>query len=108
MIKAAFKKLEDYIENGGPNINDYNEVDKIWDILPKNFLKYKEIVQYNETRNVDLPHEFLKGTLVGFAYHKPHGYAGDFEIIDTIHTKKVSGNIQFEKWDPICSNNLPQ
>ena len=38
-------------------------------------------------------------TLQGFVYLKPHGYAGDYEIIDKIYTYHESPNKQLAKWD---------
>ncbi|MFX1393205.1 MAG: hypothetical protein ACFFAH_06465 [Promethearchaeota archaeon] len=38
-------------------------------------------------------------TLQGFSFIKPHGYAGDYEIIDKIYQKYVNPNFKFKKWD---------
>ena len=38
-------------------------------------------------------------SLQGFAYHKPHGYAGDFEIIEKIYTQHVSDDPRIKKYD---------
>ncbi len=38
-------------------------------------------------------------TLQGFVNIKPHGYPGDFEIIDRIYLEWVSPDQQFAKWD---------
>ena len=38
-------------------------------------------------------------TMQGFAYTKPHGYAGDFEIIDRIYTRYEARQPQLVKWD---------
>jgi len=38
-------------------------------------------------------------TMQGFALHKPHGYPGDFEIIDRIYTNHVSSQPSLRKWD---------
>jgi len=35
----------------------------------------------------------------GFSYRKPHGYAGDFEIIERLHTGWVSSNPFLARWD---------
>lgn len=38
-------------------------------------------------------------TMQGFAYLKPHGYAGDFEIIDRIYCERVSADPRLARWD---------
>jgi len=43
--------------------------------------------------------EFLNQTIQGFGYRKPHGFAGDFEIIVYKYQKKLNADIRFQKWD---------
>ena len=38
-------------------------------------------------------------TLQGFSYLKPHGYTGDFEIIDRMYTGHLSANDHLRNWD---------
>jgi SAM-dependent methyltransferase len=38
-------------------------------------------------------------TLQGFVCARPHGYAGDFEIIDRIYQKHISADPRFAPWD---------
>lgn len=38
-------------------------------------------------------------TMQGFVLQKPHGYAGDYEIIDRIYTRYVSDKVHLSKWD---------
>ena len=38
-------------------------------------------------------------TMQGFAFRKPRGYAGDFEIIDRIYREYVSPDPRFATWD---------
>lgn len=38
-------------------------------------------------------------TIQGFAYNKPHGYSGDFEVIDRIYNHYVAGPKNLAKWD---------
>ncbi len=39
------------------------------------------------------------GTMQGFALTKPHGYAGDFEIIDNIYRYRTSADPRLACWD---------
>lgn len=39
------------------------------------------------------------GTMQGRAWLKPHGYAGDFQIIDDIYTNRISDLPELRSWD---------
>ncbi len=38
-------------------------------------------------------------TIQGWAYHKPLGYAGDFQLIEKIYNYQISSNPHLAKWD---------
>lgn len=38
-------------------------------------------------------------TMQGFALTKPHGYAGDFEMLEKIYTRQVTDDENLKKWD---------
>lgn len=42
---------------------------------------------------------FSPNTMQGFVVRKPHGYHGDYEIIDRIYTKWISPDPNLAKWD---------
>ena len=42
---------------------------------------------------------FSPRTLQGFSCHRPHGYAGDFEIIDKIYVRHHSPDPKLIRWD---------
>ena len=42
-----------------------------------------------------------KESLLGHTFHKPYGYAGDFELIDRIYSGWMSKNPKFHKWDTL-------
>jgi extracellular factor (EF) 3-hydroxypalmitic acid methyl ester biosynthesis protein len=44
-------------------------------------------------------------TVHGFAYLKPHGYAGDYELIDRIYQGYVSPEARLSKWDVYCNQH---
>jgi extracellular factor (EF) 3-hydroxypalmitic acid methyl ester biosynthesis protein len=43
--------------------------------------------------------DYLAGSTQGFALAKPHGYAGDFEVMDKIYRREVSADPRFRNWD---------
>jgi len=84
------------VENGGPNPEDYMMINSFLDLLietedfdNKMPPELKEILE--PTLNKDTMH--------GFAHTKPHGYSGDFEMIDRIYQEWKSPNPHLRRWD---------
>jgi extracellular factor (EF) 3-hydroxypalmitic acid methyl ester biosynthesis protein len=47
-------------------------------------------------------------TLQGHAYHWPHGYPGDYQLIDHIHTRHISADPRLERWDQFFQQHPAQ
>jgi extracellular factor (EF) 3-hydroxypalmitic acid methyl ester biosynthesis protein len=47
----------------------------------------------------DLTKAYFRGSLQGLVVEIPHGYHGDFEVIDGIHCEKISSNPALARWD---------
>src|SRR5262245_13579878 len=96
--KDAIEKLICLIKSGGPDEIEYDELTAIWnglrDIEPN---EIDSILQHHIARLFG--RDFLEQTIQGLGYRKPHGYAGDFEIIDHIYQQKTSEDRRFKKWD---------
>ena len=41
----------------------------------------------------------------GFVYCKPHGYAGDYEVIERIYNRYISEKPSVRKWDLYCQQH---
>lgn len=97
--QSAVRKLISFIKAGGPEVHQYDELTHLWDSLnaveenanPDRGTKNKVIQIFGK--------EHLNETIQGFGYRKPHGYAGDFEMIDFIYQQKITPNKLFQKWD---------
>jgi extracellular factor (EF) 3-hydroxypalmitic acid methyl ester biosynthesis protein len=98
--KTKFKMdfIKKVIENNGPDKSDYHnlkiEIERIGNLLEKN----SNSQQHQKLLDLIEPALTLK-TVQGFAFQKPHGYAGDFEIIDKIYTQFKSDDESFRRWD---------
>jgi extracellular factor (EF) 3-hydroxypalmitic acid methyl ester biosynthesis protein len=92
--QPAISKLISFIQSGGPEESQYDELTTLWDELDTN----GNGATLDEIRSL-FNEEFLSRTLHGFIYRKPHGYAGDFEIIDYIYRQATLADESFEKWD---------
>jgi extracellular factor (EF) 3-hydroxypalmitic acid methyl ester biosynthesis protein len=84
------------VEKGGPTPEDYYMINSVLDAIAAN----------NEGENKMPPelYEALKPTMTentmhGFAHSKPHGYSGDFEMIDRIYQLWKSPDPKLRRWD---------
>lgn len=86
-------KIKRIISNGGPLKEDYEELREFISELDK-------LSDAEEAELLDLISPALcVETMQGFAFKKPHGYAGDHEIIDKIYTHWHSHDPDLRKWD---------
>lgn len=93
----------DYIRlltaKGGPDPEDYAALDR-WNAEMARRAAAGEISGEEKQALVDSLGDALSSeTMQGFAYRKPHGYPGYFEIIDRIYTRYVSPSEELRKWD---------
>jgi SAM-dependent methyltransferase len=82
--------LKSLLDKGGPDPEEYDL-----------FLEYISTVNeqgIHELREVIKP-IMNEETMIGFAFAKPYGYAGDFKIIDMIYQKKINPDPRYTKWD---------
>jgi extracellular factor (EF) 3-hydroxypalmitic acid methyl ester biosynthesis protein len=95
----AIERLISLIEKGGPEVNEYKEVTHIWDdlIFGEETISPQVFSKNNLIRLFGI--DFLNQTAQGFGFRKPHGYSGDFEIIDYIYQKKTNQDLRYKKWD---------
>ena len=100
---VSVDKQEEYIislaKSGGPEPNQYEELNQWFQIIGER-VRNGEITQDHVTEiRESCIDAFSKNTMQGFALNKPHGYAGDFEIIDRIYTEWVSPQENLINWD---------
>jgi len=86
--------IERLLEKNGPDREDYLTLHtEIQTISKQNFkVKQKDLLNL-------LSPVLTTDTMQGFAFQKPHGYSGDFEIIDRIYTKWKTEDKSLSKWD---------
>jgi SAM-dependent methyltransferase len=92
--------LRSLVEKGGPDIPDYDDLASCFRSISA-LLRYGEISpEHLATIWSALGEAFCSTkTMQGFTIVKPHGYAGDFEIIDRIYQQWHSPEPQFARWD---------
>jgi extracellular factor (EF) 3-hydroxypalmitic acid methyl ester biosynthesis protein len=98
--------LDDHIEyigrlaqKGGPDPSDYDSLDKcfrsIGDLIRGGKCAHSDLVKYWPS----FGDAFSTKTIQGFVVNRPHGYAGDFEIIDKIYQEDVTSVESLKNWD---------
>ncbi|ACF47196.1 Methyltransferase type 12 [Prosthecochloris aestuarii DSM 271] len=90
--------IKSMVEKKGPEKSDYKalhkEIDRIGILLEQS----SPDIQYADLLAVISP-VLTTETMQGFAFNKPHGYPGDYEIIDRIYRKWKSEKEDFRRWD---------
>ena len=88
-----FGDIVHLIGQGGPTEKDIPYIRLMADYLTTASIEVK--LQFHDLMKPIL----TRDTLLGWTYLKPHGYAGDFQLIDKIHTSHVSDNPKLRNWD---------
>ena len=89
--------LKRLVSCGGPLPEEYAELDELYSTIAKLPADRMPSV-IDELRDILAPTLTLE-TMQGFAFCKPHGYAGDFEIIERIYERRVSDQKHLQRWD---------
>jgi len=98
-MESACKYITALVEKGGPDPPEYDQLlgwfSSIGESLRKGEVQRDEIRAlfpcFGDAVSID--------TMQGFVVRKPHGYAGDFEIIDRIYRRWMSPNKRLRNWD---------
>lgn len=102
-MDALLPEMEAFLERlcaqGGPEEDDYA-------MLDEKILQTHAAVETGNTRATDIfqildkfPDVFSVRTLQGMALRKPHGYAGDFEMIEKIYACHLASEPGLLNWD---------
>lgn len=99
-----FEFIKALIKKNGPDLEDYSELNS-WIEETFDHIKNNNITKEQLNDLIKLFGDaFTVETMQGFAFQKPHGYAGDFEIIDRIYQKYISSKQHLAKWDIFWQN----
>lgn len=86
-------ELQKIINRGGPELSEYNYLKQVPEEMSN--IPLEEQLKVHELMAPLLTAE----SMIGFTFQKPHGYAGDFELIDRIYYKRKSKDKELFKWD---------
>lgn len=98
-IGAQTHILNRLVQQGGPSATDYAALDGL-------FRGFGDAVRAGEAEWAEihalwplLGDALSADTMQGFVAQQPHGYAGDFEVIDRIYQRWVSPRAELRDWD---------
>ncbi len=94
---ALVKYIKSIHEKGGPNPKDYETIRDVLNYYIANLTK-EEIFKINKRMPKIFGPAYVN-SVVGHATIKPHGYPGDFEIIDKMYRLEHSQLKEYVKWD---------
>ena len=88
-----------FVERGGPEPGEYVELNDYYSSINSMFKEGK--ISRAQIRELwaACGEAFSEDTMQGFVYKKPHGYHGDYEIIDRIYMGWISPKKHLENWD---------
>jgi SAM-dependent methyltransferase len=91
--------IERLVSNGGPRPEDYPALTD-WFQRVVNSAASEKFTPAGRLRLLEAFGEAMSPeTLQGLGYHQPHGYPGDFEVIDKIYVRYHSPNPSLVRWD---------
>ena len=91
--------VEDLVARGGPEPHEYAEfsgwIDRVAEAVASGVFTKDDVLAMAR----DLVGRELRGTFWSHVLFKPHGYAGDFEIIDAMYRQAVHPDPRLSRWD---------
>ena len=99
-MQQEINYLKMLAENGGPTESQYEDLGHLYKTV--NQRRKKGVVTDAEVMNVwqSVPEVYItKDTMQGYALLKPHGYSGDYVIIERIYEQWLSPKEHLINWD---------
>lgn len=91
--------IEKMVAKGGPAPSDYASFSRWISQVAREFRSGALTQQDLQTLRAAFGEALSTDTLQGFSLQKPHGYPGDYEILDSIYKEHVSDDPKLENWD---------
>lgn len=98
-MKSRIYFIRELVKKGGPYSSEYHEFSDWLQVIHTEM--NKGILNTNDLQEIrgEMGEALSVLTLQGFVYNKPHGYPGDYEIIEKIYLGHTSDNPELRKWD---------
>jgi len=98
-MNKALNFLKDMVQQGGPEPDQYSRLSAAIETF--NLMQRRgEFDYYGPDFKEDLMGKaFALETMQGFAYRKPHGHSGDFELLERIYGHYITQCSSLKNWD---------
>jgi len=102
LINHYVERIKKYVENGGPEVSEWEEFNELMNQIYKDVQKNNISDEQMKLIYNAFADTITVNTLQGHVYTQPYGYPGDFDLIDKLYTRKINKN--YYKWDQYGSN----
>lgn len=100
----SIQLLNKFIKQGGAEVWEYQALDylieDIYEQVQSGKISNEQLLNIRES----FGEAFSTKTMQGFAFSKPYGYSGDFEIIERIYNYYIAPDPALQKWDLYWQN----
>jgi extracellular factor (EF) 3-hydroxypalmitic acid methyl ester biosynthesis protein len=109
LVRNASELISHFAKNGGPDPTNYPILNALLQPFSTENLQNLLTDEHLNIIRSAFGEALSPETIQGWAYHKPLGYAGDFQIIEKIYNYDISSNPRLAKWDHFFhSQKAPQ
>ena len=91
--------VRNLVRQGGPEPCDYHDLNTWLEEIHRAFRNGEVTSKDVDMLREEFDEAFSLETMQGFAYHKPHRYAGDYEIMDRIYRHYIAPSPWLANWD---------
>jgi SAM-dependent methyltransferase len=99
LLEQHIAYIEKLVAQGGPTPDQYGAFREWLGHIAKEYRSETLTEDDLATLRGAFGEALTKSTLQGFCLQKPHGHAGDFEIIDRLYTKHITDDEEYQRWD---------
>jgi extracellular factor (EF) 3-hydroxypalmitic acid methyl ester biosynthesis protein len=100
VLTPYYQKLKSLAQKGGPDPDDYEDTQAFFSEVMGVIRSTEDADDHLDFFYKNIGELLLCETgMMGFTVLKPHGYAGDFEMIDRIYQRWTSPKQELKKWD---------
>jgi extracellular factor (EF) 3-hydroxypalmitic acid methyl ester biosynthesis protein len=98
-VEEQLHEIRRLVKKGGPDPKDYDDLTLGLEDLATRLRGCRLATSHCLRLREALGEAMDPRGMQGFGYSKPHGYPGDFEMMDRIYTRRVSNLPHLQKWD---------
>ncbi len=99
VVQSTKSFIQNLVKKGGPDQTDYPLLDSVFQQFSQPAIQKALSTEQQTTIHDSFGAALSPATIQGWAFQKPLGYAGDFQIIEKIYNFQRSSVPELAKWD---------